>query len=63
MTIDKAIRLLEWLLDSHLLQGLPLYGEAIKLGFEALKNLRNQRASGIAALDYRLLGETSDAKT
>jgi hypothetical protein len=38
------------------------FREAVKLGAEALKNLRNQRATGIAALDYILLGEEVEGR-
>lgn len=59
MTIDEAIKLSE-----TASQGFPIgkdqekYYKALDLGREALINLRNQRTTGVAALDYRLPGET-----
>jgi hypothetical protein len=58
MTIDVAIEILERNVTREPAYGNPIIVEATRLGVEALKNLRNQRATGIAALDYQLPGET-----
>ena len=60
MNIEKAIEL-----NTVASQGWPTgdnehYYKALELGIEALKNLKNQRATQIPALDYLLPGETKE---
>ena len=59
MTIDETINILTELQRDLTSEDECPAGDAIKLGIEALKNLRNQRATGIAALEYKLPGETT----
>ena len=56
MTLEKAIAILTGKTEYTIKE----FNEAVKLGTAALRNLRNQRATGIAALDYKLLGETEE---
>ena len=56
MTLEKAIDILTGKTGYTIEE----FNEAVRLGTAALINLRNQRATGIAVLDYRLLGETEE---
>lgn len=57
MTLNEAIAILKKRAESPFVRANQDTKEAMLLGMHALINLRNQRASGIAALDYRLPGE------
>ena len=61
MTIDKAIRLLEALSFSTVLQPLPAYNEACKLGIEALKRIQWMRKTPASHDIGELPSETGDA--
>jgi len=60
MTIDKAIEYLDIVLKAHPHLQPGDFGQAVQLGKEALKRIRNQRVNPDLKLETLLLGETKD---
>lgn len=60
MTIDKAIQVLNYLISISSHMPNPDHRDAIKLGIEALKRIKQQRALEACERSYLLPGETRD---
>ena len=60
MTIEKAIEILNKIMDPYYWHNPDKRAEAIKLGIEALKARQQQKADGYIDLDDLLPGETED---
>ncbi len=61
MKINEAIRLSAALRETTLLQPLRAFSEAVQLGIEALKRVRDMRISPCTTADEQLPGETDEA--
>lgn len=60
MTIDEAIEILDAWFSLDTLLPLDKAEEALKLGTEALKQLKYWRKAGVLGLDEPLSGETKE---
>lgn len=60
MTIDEAIRLLQDLFGSNILDPLPQYKAGVWLGVAALERVKDMRISPCTTSDEILPGETEE---
>ncbi len=60
MTIDEAIKANQALEKDMRAKGMPILAEGIRLGIEALKQVKTNRAHSAAGFGLMLPGETKD---